>query len=669
MLPKNAESSAEDPESAVSSARPEPEPSQAVAKEEPKFPNASPNITRPRPPPINIDDINASNPLADPALCESTYSNATREPVLATIVTIPEDAADFSKEIHIRDDDVKVSQIVRIYVAHPILIASIQLIVVLLATVFALPFVSLSNPAAGLRLRDDPIGDRADGFLAAANLMQPSGFTDGILGLNNVKPTQVPVRTQDADGINIIWFTLPSDNIFSQANLEKMKQFEDQIFNLPTYQKLLCILQPDGSCAPIKSAASILLGNQSAPLSARIDDLYKSSPNYFQAGYLPHKDQVNTYTQTKIRLGAPLTGFTSPDDRSDQQSTLRLKWVKQELIPLLLTKAWDSGSQPRLTFNYDEIVTEEGLDALAHDVTLAAVAMTLIFLCLLEHFRSLFLAITALLQVLAPFPLAMFLYRNILGIRLFGGMHVLGMFLVLGIGVDDCFLFFDHFDQISRERPNASLRVRFQLTLTEAKRAIFATTFTTSLSFMVELTSGMPILVYFGVFCSLLVLTNFILIMTIFSATLIIWDIYFKARPADTMGSPGLGRFRSTVIPTTTRTRVASVMTTPLHKISRSFSFVSESLPEVSTSIPSIVPLSTGAASRLQKLNAKFLEIMFVRIGERFVTHRIGRVLIIVIAFSLMIILATFASQLQPSTGLDSFWAPGNPFRYYEEVS
>ncbi len=58
----------------------------------------------------------------------------------------------------------------------------LQLAVHIACAYFALPYVSLSNPDAGLRLREDPIADRADGLLAALEVMRPQGFGSGIVG-------------------------------------------------------------------------------------------------------------------------------------------------------------------------------------------------------------------------------------------------------------------------------------------------------------------------------------------------------------------------------------------------------------------------------------------------------------------------------------------------------
>jgi hypothetical protein len=56
------------------------------------------------------------------------------------------------------------------------------------------------------------------------------------------------------------------------------------------------------------------------------------------------------------------------------------------------------------------------------------------------------LALTALIvcTILASFPLALAIYAVVLGIRWIGVLHFLGIFIILGIGVDDVFVVLDH---------------------------------------------------------------------------------------------------------------------------------------------------------------------------------------------------------------------------------
>src|SRR4051812_36861505 len=60
-----------------------------------------------------------------------------------------------------------ISPYVAIYDKHSYLIVALHVILGILCSVFALPFVNLSQPDAGLRLRENPIADMGDGLLSA----------------------------------------------------------------------------------------------------------------------------------------------------------------------------------------------------------------------------------------------------------------------------------------------------------------------------------------------------------------------------------------------------------------------------------------------------------------------------------------------------------------------
>ncbi len=64
-----------------------------------------------------------------------------------------------------------------------------------------------------------------------------------------------------------------------------------------------------------------------------------------------------------------------------------------------------------------------------------------LYLC--YHTNSAFLGITGILQILMSMPVAIFFYRVILQISFFQTLHSLAIFIILGIGADNIFVFID----------------------------------------------------------------------------------------------------------------------------------------------------------------------------------------------------------------------------------
>ena len=62
------------------------------------------------------------------------------------------------------------------------------------------------------------------------------------------------------------------------------------------------------------------------------------------------------------------------------------------------------------------------------------------------HFGSLFLALVVASQIILSFSVTYFVYRVLLGIPQVPIIMLLGVFVIIGIGVDDAFVFFDHLE-------------------------------------------------------------------------------------------------------------------------------------------------------------------------------------------------------------------------------
>ena len=120
----------------------------------------------------------------------------------------------------------------------------------------------------------------------------------------------------------------------------------------------------------------------------------------------------------------------------------------------------------------------EGTGLLAGDTIFVAFSAGFVWLYLALHFRSLILATLGMLQILMSLPLALLFYPF-----RFIREHLIAVFLSLGVGADDLFVFYDTWRQ-SRELPRAisgSLELRFAWTFNRAALAMLTTTTTTAI--------------------------------------------------------------------------------------------------------------------------------------------------------------------------------------------
>jgi hypothetical protein len=59
------------------------------------------------------------------------------------------------------------------------------------------------------------------------------------------------------------------------------------------------------------------------------------------------------------------------------------------------------------------------------------------------HLQSVFLASFSILIILLSFPVTQVIYRGVLGITYFSTLHIMVVFIVLGISADDVFVIVD----------------------------------------------------------------------------------------------------------------------------------------------------------------------------------------------------------------------------------
>jgi hypothetical protein len=59
------------------------------------------------------------------------------------------------------------------------------------------------------------------------------------------------------------------------------------------------------------------------------------------------------------------------------------------------------------------------------------------------HLRSPFLSALCMILIVASFPITAIITEGILGVTWYGDMHNIVIFIVMGIGADDIFVFYD----------------------------------------------------------------------------------------------------------------------------------------------------------------------------------------------------------------------------------
>eukprot|EP01065_Artemidia_motanka_P042442 TRINITY_DN569_c2_g1_i1.p1 TRINITY_DN569_c2_g1~~TRINITY_DN569_c2_g1_i1.p1 ORF type:complete len:1268 (+),score=331.28 TRINITY_DN569_c2_g1_i1:81-3806(+) len=226
-----------------------------------------------------------------------------------------------------------------------------------------------------------------------------------------------------------------------------------------------------------------------------------------------------------FKLGIPIAGYESSDDRQEEQVDTITSDLYDELHDLLFEKdfgidVWFDG--PGLLDKYIEaVLMQDGLWAIG--------SMIFVWLYIVFMNGSWFLGTMGMGQILMAFGPAYIVYF-VLGFRYFGTFNVLTIFIILGIGADDIFVFLDtwkqsemdfpvlhHAEDVSdeeRRRLDTDRRFRrMSWTWKRAAKAMLVTSATTMASFLCTGTSSFPGIQTFGIFAAMLVLCNYLAVI------------------------------------------------------------------------------------------------------------------------------------------------------------
>ena len=120
---------------------------------------------------------------------------------------------------------------------------------------------------------------------------------------------------------------------------------------------------------------------------------------------------------------------------------------------------------------------------------------------------------------------AFLFYRLVFNITYFTQLHGCVIFLALGIGADDIFVYSDAWLQNKSE---TNLKNRIEITLNRTILAVFNTSFTTAVAFSTTAISPAMPISSFGIYAALTIITNYLFVLLFTPCVILITDLYIK---------------------------------------------------------------------------------------------------------------------------------------------
>jgi len=248
-----------------------------------------------------------------------------------------------------------------------------------------------------------------------------------------------------------------------------------------------------------------------------------------------------SWSKGRVRIGGPLPGYhnlTHDQEKQWEEYEMEYKlngtmgaptadgWVAQ--INDVIREAENKNPDLSIFYVGGNNLLPRMFSGLFIDVLFALAALVCVGCFMWLQLGSVFLAIAGMFEILASFMLALSTWK-LLGNGSFTFMHTLVIYIVLGIGADDIFVFADAWKQSRAQGPSisGSIAARLQWTMNRSFKAMLITSATTCSAFMLTSLTDLPIISTFGSFASVVIVCNFLLVVSWYPACAVFHERYF----------------------------------------------------------------------------------------------------------------------------------------------
>jgi predicted RND superfamily exporter protein len=173
------------------------------------------------------------------------------------------------------------------------------------------------------------------------------------------------------------------------------------------------------------------------------------------------------------------------------------------------------------------------LQILLFDFVKAVASFVAVFFYLRYMLGSWFLTAVGMFEIVMSLPLAWITFSYIFQIKYFSALNSLCLFIVMAIGADDIFVFMDAYKRSASKGPEvlSSLETRMSWVYRRSGSAMFLTTTTTCCAFLCTLISPIAGTRSFGIFAAFVILFDYLLVMTLFCTSVIIYHNRLENKP------------------------------------------------------------------------------------------------------------------------------------------
>ncbi|XP_028393656.1 LOW QUALITY PROTEIN: protein dispatched homolog 3-like [Dendronephthya gigantea] len=368
--------------------------------------------------------------------------------------------------------------------------------------------------------------------LCTGNGINPSPKEDH-KRLKRSTPSDLQIRPSGT--LDLVYVAKDGDNIFTAERLQEIHNIETTLMTHANYDKHCLVLPPSmekdktlgkyGKCVPLKSLTRFFFGpenkfkfDETNDAKSWIDKTihFLRSKEYFYSFVSNDysKKNVSKILRAQILFGKPVEGI---ENTAKAQKDEYKRYITTYVSTL---EKLNNNNQVTILYGGGDLFDYLVNHALLDDLRLAAISLGLIILLLLILTFSWWLTFMAVFSIVSSIAFAYFFYRVVFGIQYMGILNGVSLFVIIGIGVDDIFVFINTFRQAV---DNKDVGNRIMHTIYVAGKATFFTSFTTAAAFGANALSPIPAIHDFGVFMAILVASCWVSVLFIMSPSLTLW--------------------------------------------------------------------------------------------------------------------------------------------------
>ncbi|KAJ6245350.1 sterol-sensing domain [Anaeramoeba flamelloides] len=418
-------------------------------------------------------------------------------------------------------------------------------IIAIVAIVIPIYFIGVSVPEIDLSIESSTWGDPKD----SVTLKQKAFAT----ALENIEKSDTSIDKQSIPIYPLILLYEgedPNSNVFMKSLIKSISKLEQEIISEKNYS-YHCVLENNGtSCSDVESIIPDLTTNKKTEQPDKPNEypLFEYGEDVITQEEIDNalvtlsegdkKDQFGKdfdsekkggrYFKSVFYSGLPLEGYQNENDERSNQNSNYQKWT-EGIIKII--QKYNDEEKVNIYFGGNTfLILNELYSMLVHDYLWLLFSFLFVFLYLWLMTKSGFLASFGMFHIILTIPLAFLIYNKLFDVHFMSTINIAGLYIIFAIGADDIFIFLNFWkhSRLAGKKHVESLFRRMLWAYPKAAKATLITSFTIAWSFILTAFSPIAEISVFGIFAASLVISNYIFVITLFPAIIVIYEKYFS---------------------------------------------------------------------------------------------------------------------------------------------